>query len=184
MSTDHSLFFPKTLSLPKTLKYMQMVPLKFIMSINNFKIDMTIELRQFSKNIVFNFFCQKKKQKCYPNSCFHPIGKFSCFFCGRDHYTFLFELKYNMDLIFYNGLCFMSGREMHLDQWTLDFDLNVDVPSILFLVWVHLPHLPLHSWSDKYLRQWEKIDWINWFIIYNWFLIDNKIIVIHCNTLI
>jgi hypothetical protein len=36
---------------------------------------------------------------------------------------------------------------MYLNRWFPYFNMEIDVPSAI-LVWVKLPHLPLHCWSD------------------------------------
>lgn len=36
---------------------------------------------------------------------------------------------------------------MYLNKWTPDFSFENDIPSVV-LVWICLPHLPLHCWSD------------------------------------
>lgn len=46
---------------------------------------------------------------------------------------------------------FMGPRGMYLNRWTLDFDPEVDVPSAI-PIWVYLPYLPLHCWSEKSLE--------------------------------
>jgi hypothetical protein len=48
----------------------------------------------------------------------------------------------------------MGPQGLYLNQWTLDFDLNQDVPLVV-PVWVCLPHLPLHCWNPKYLEAIE-----------------------------
>jgi hypothetical protein len=40
---------------------------------------------------------------------------------------------------------------MYLKRCTLDFDPEVGIPSDV-LVWVLLPHLPLHCWGDDVLQ--------------------------------
>lgn len=40
---------------------------------------------------------------------------------------------------------------MYLSQWTFNFDLEVDIPSIVS-IWVHLPHLPLDCSRDDTLK--------------------------------
>jgi hypothetical protein len=45
----------------------------------------------------------------------------------------------------------LGARGMHLNKWTPYFSRENDVPSVV-PVWVHLPHLPLHFWSDDTLR--------------------------------
>jgi len=41
----------------------------------------------------------------------------------------------------------MDTRGLYLNKWTLEFDLEMDVPNVI-PVWVRLPHLPLHCWED------------------------------------
>jgi hypothetical protein len=57
----------------------------------------------------------------------------------------------DMDRIFCSGLYFLGAREMYLNKWTPNFSPENDVPSVVS-VWVWLPHLPLHCWSDDALR--------------------------------
>eukprot|EP00253_Pinus_taeda_P005656 PITA_05656 len=45
----------------------------------------------------------------------------------------------------------MDSRGLYLNKWTLDFDLELDIPSAVPF-WVHLPHLPLHCWGDESVR--------------------------------
>ena len=45
----------------------------------------------------------------------------------------------------------MGSHGLYLNKWTLDFDPTQDVPSII-LVWVRLPHLPLHCWNSECLE--------------------------------
>ena len=45
----------------------------------------------------------------------------------------------------------MDTRGLYLNRWTLDFDPELDVRSAV-PVWVRLPHLPLHWWSDDSVR--------------------------------
>lgn len=45
----------------------------------------------------------------------------------------------------------MDSRGLYLNKWTLDFDLELDVPSAV-PIWVQLPHLPLHCWGDESIR--------------------------------
>jgi hypothetical protein len=40
---------------------------------------------------------------------------------------------------------------MYLNKWSLGFDPMQDVPLVV-LVWVCLPHLPLHCWNHKSLE--------------------------------
>ena len=46
----------------------------------------------------------------------------------------------------------MGPQEIYLNKWTLDFNPNQDVPSVL-PVWVRLPHLPLHCWNPGSLEE-------------------------------
>jgi hypothetical protein len=39
---------------------------------------------------------------------------------------------------------------MYLKRWSPKFNLENDIPYAI-PVWVHLPHLPLHCWSDDAL---------------------------------
>jgi len=70
-------------------------------------------------------------------------GNVSYFFYGIGCYVFLFELNEDKDLISKSGSYFMGQRGMYLNIWTLDFDLEVDVPSTI-LVWVSFPHISMH----------------------------------------
>ena len=70
-------------------------------------------------------------------------GKISIRFCGKEYFTFHFESKEDKDLIFRNGPYFMDSRALDLNKWTPDFDAELDVTSAV-LVWVRLPHFPLH----------------------------------------
>ena len=45
----------------------------------------------------------------------------------------------------------MGPQGLYLNKWTLDFDLNKDVPSVV-PVWVRLLHLPLHCWNSGSLE--------------------------------
>ena len=45
----------------------------------------------------------------------------------------------------------MDSRGLYLNKWTLDFDPELDVPSVV-PVWVRLPHLLLHCWGDDSVR--------------------------------
>ena len=70
---------------------------------------------------------------------------------GKGYYVFLFENSEDRDLIFRNEPHFMGPQGLYLNKWTLDFDLNQDVPSVV-LVWVRLSHLPLHCWNSQSLE--------------------------------
>jgi hypothetical protein len=73
------------------------------------------------------------------------------FFCSRGFFTFLFEFKEHKDLIFCNGPYFVGARGVYLNKWTPDFNQENNVPSAV-VMWVHMPHLPLHCWSNDTLR--------------------------------
>lgn len=45
----------------------------------------------------------------------------------------------------------MGPQGLYLNKWSPDFDPTQDVPSAV-PVWVRLPHLPLHCWSQKSLQ--------------------------------
>ena len=45
----------------------------------------------------------------------------------------------------------MGPRGLYLNRWSLSFDPEKDVPSVV-PVWVRLPHLPLHCWNDETLQ--------------------------------
>jgi hypothetical protein len=45
----------------------------------------------------------------------------------------------------------MGPQGLYLNKWSLDVDPTQDVPSVV-LVWVCLPHLPLHCWNPKSLE--------------------------------
>ena len=40
---------------------------------------------------------------------------------------------------------------MYINSWTPDFDLDSYIPSAV-LVWVRVPHLPLHCWGDDFMK--------------------------------
>lgn len=42
----------------------------------------------------------------------------------------------------------MDSRDLYLNRWTPNFDLEMDVPNTV-QVWVRLPHLPLHLWGEE-----------------------------------
>ena len=73
-------------------------------------------------------------------------------FCGKGFFTFLFVNKEDKDLIFRSGPYFMGPRGLYLNRWSSSFDPEKDVPSTV-LVWVRLPHLPLHYWNDETLQE-------------------------------
>ena len=58
-------------------------------------------------------------------------GKLTYYLFGGRFYTFLFELKEDRNKIFIKYPYFMDTRGMYLNKWTLDFDLEVDVPSVI-----------------------------------------------------
>ena len=78
-------------------------------------------------------------------------GGLQHYFYGKGFFTFLFENKADRDLIFRSNPYFMGPHGLYLNRWSLSSDLEKDVPSMV-LVWVHLPHLPLHCWNDETLQ--------------------------------
>ena len=76
------------------------------------------------------------------------VGYLQQNFYGRGYCIFLFEKAYR-GLIFRSSPYFITPRERYLNQWILG------VPSIV-IVWVKLPYLPLHYWTDEYLLAIEK----------------------------
>ena len=63
----------------------------------------------------------------------------------------MFKNKEDKDLIFRSDPYFMVPRGLYLNQRSLSFDPERDVPSIVPL-WVRLPYLPLHCWNDETLQ--------------------------------
>lgn len=45
----------------------------------------------------------------------------------------------------------MDTRGLYLNRWTPEFDLELDIPSVV-PVWVRLLHLPLHCWRDESVK--------------------------------
>jgi len=45
----------------------------------------------------------------------------------------------------------MDTRGLYLNRWTPNFNPKLDVPNVV-LVWVRLPHLPLHCWGDESMK--------------------------------
>ena len=74
-------------------------------------------------------------------------GKVDTNFCGRVFFTFLLEFKEDKHLIFRNIPYFMGPRGLFLNKWSLGFDPNLDVPSVVTM-WVNLRHLPMHFWNQ------------------------------------
>ena len=73
------------------------------------------------------------------------------YFCGRDFYTFLFETNEDQDMIIRGDPYFFSNRVVYLNRWTLEFNLELDVPWTI-PVWVRLSRLPLHCWKTYSLK--------------------------------
>ena len=78
-------------------------------------------------------------------------GQLTHFFYDRGFYAFLFKTKEDKDHIFLSGPYFYGTRGMSLNIWTLDSNLENDIPLIV-LIWVHLLHVPLHSWNETILK--------------------------------
>jgi len=70
---------------------------------------------------------------------------------GRGYFLFDFVSKADRDLIFKSGPYFMGPQGLYLNRWTPDFDPAMDVPKAV-PVWVRLPNLPMHCWSEESLR--------------------------------
>lgn len=66
---------------------------------------------------------------------------------GKGFFIFIFSSKEDKDLIFQIGPYFMGPRGLYLNRWTLDFDLEVDIPFVVH-VWARLPKLPLLCWDE------------------------------------
>jgi hypothetical protein len=83
----------------------------------------------------------------------HPLvqGHMNHFFCGKGFYIFYFEHKEDIDLIVRNGPYFFGPRGLYLNKWTLDFDPENGILSIVS-VWVRIPHLPFHFCGDEVLK--------------------------------
>jgi len=77
-------------------------------------------------------------------------GSLNHFFCGRGFFTFLFECE-DIHLIFWSDPYFLGVRKNYLNEWTTEFHPKNEIPYVV-LVWVQLPHLPLHCWNDGALR--------------------------------
>ena len=73
------------------------------------------------------------------------------YFCHRGFYALLLEFKQYRDLSFRSGPYFFSNKGMYLNRWTPEFDPEYDIPLVV-LVWVILPHLPLHCQRDDALK--------------------------------
>jgi len=70
---------------------------------------------------------------------------------GRGFFIFVFEKLEYKNLIFRNRPYFMGPQGLYLKKWSPYFDPMQDAPSTV-LVWVRLPHLPLHCWNPKSLE--------------------------------
>jgi hypothetical protein len=75
-------------------------------------------------------------------------GHVSHAFCIRVFFSFLFEDKEDIYLIFCIIPYFMGSRQMYLNRWTLDLCPKNDVSPVV-QVWVFLPYLHLHYWNDE-----------------------------------
>eukprot|EP00253_Pinus_taeda_P013884 PITA_13884 len=73
------------------------------------------------------------------------------YFVGKGFFVFVFENVKDRSLIFRNGPYFMGPQGLYLNKWSPDFDPAQDVPTAV-PVWVCLPHLPLHCWSQNSLQ--------------------------------
>jgi len=78
-------------------------------------------------------------------------GNIAIYAIGNWFFSFLFELCKDRAMIFCNGPYFLGSWGMYLSNWTLVFNPDEDVPTII-LVWVKLPRLSLSCWINDYLR--------------------------------
>lgn len=69
-------------------------------------------------------------------------GRVETYFYGKGFFIFYFEFKEDKDLIFRNDPSFIGPKGLDMNKRSLDFDINLDIPSAI-PVWVKLPHLPL-----------------------------------------
>jgi hypothetical protein len=77
-------------------------------------------------------------------------GKFSRYAVGRGYFVFSFSRTEDRDLVFRSGPYFMGSRGLFLAPWTLDFNPRAKITAAP--VWVRLPHLPLHLWGKRSLK--------------------------------
>jgi len=61
----------------------------------------------------------------------HIKGNLYQFFCGRGFHAFLFKSKEDIDLIFHISLYFLGEIGMHFNKWSLDFNLENDIPFLV-----------------------------------------------------
>lgn len=73
------------------------------------------------------------------------------YFVGKGYFVFVFESGEDRSLIFRNGPYIMGAQGLYLNKWSLDFDPTQDVRTAI-PVWVRLPHLPLHCWTQKSIQ--------------------------------
>lgn len=72
-------------------------------------------------------------------------------FVGKGFFVFVFDSGEARSLIFRSGPYFMGPQGLYLNKWSPYFDPAQDVPTAV-PVWVRLPHLPLHCWSQSSLQ--------------------------------
>ena len=70
-------------------------------------------------------------------------GRLQMFTCRRGFFPCLFENKEDRDLIFRNGPSFYGFHGIYLNCCSLFFNPKDDIPSVV-MVWVWIPHHPLH----------------------------------------
>ena len=78
-------------------------------------------------------------------------GKLFLFLCGREYFTFLFELGKDRDLIFQIIPCFIDPQNV-FESIVFRLGSKVDVPSAISIIWVCLPHHSLHYLNDESLK--------------------------------
>ena len=79
-------------------------------------------------------------------------GNITIFDIGNGLFTFRFKLREVRDVIFHNGPYFLGSCGMYLNKWTLEFNLDEDVPTTIS-VGVKFPRLPFSRSSDECLRK-------------------------------
>jgi hypothetical protein len=77
-------------------------------------------------------------------------GNVSLCAVGRGFFVFSFSRIEDHDLVFRSGPYFMGSRGLFLAPWTLEFNPGAEITAAL--VWVRLPHLPLHLWGKRSLE--------------------------------
>ena len=61
---------------------------------------------------------------------------------GNGFFILFFEIKEARYVVFQNGTYLFGSGGMYLNKWTLDFNLDEDIPTAI-PIWVKIPCLPL-----------------------------------------